>query len=317
MNIVILGCGYIANRVAKGIQFSKASLYGFASRDKEKAKEYAMRHKATTYFSVEECLNDENIDLIYVATPNPTHYQYVKEVLKHKKHVICEKPFVASKKEAEELFQLARENNCFLMEAHKTCFTPLNELLLARLNEIGDIKSIEASFTSSFNEESCKEWNIDGNMGGSFYDLGVYPICFSNLYANSNVEETNFSIEMYKNNVCDQKCECQITYANGIKAKVLSCWGKQKDNFGKAIVIGTNGKIEIENFWKNDIAMLIIKDKEEIVKVLQDSDFTGEINHAYECITNAKLESPIMSKEATLQILYVLENMKQERRTLV
>lgn len=313
MNIVVFGCGYIAGRVANGINYSDANLYGFASRNIEKAKEYKNKYNAIKYFTYEESLLDKEVDVIYITTPNPTHYEYTKQALIHKKHVICEKPFVSSQKEAIELFELSKENKCFLMEAHKTCFTPLNQYLLSRINEIGTILSIEAGFTSSFHEENCKQWNIDEHMGGSFYDLGVYPLCFANLYANSKVKETNFNIQMYKNNKCDQKCECNILYENGISASLLSCWGNQDYNFGKAIIKGTKGYIEIDNFWKSDKAKWIVNGKVEEIKVEQKSDFTGEINHAYKCIKENLLESPVLSKKAILQILFVLEKMKEER----
>ena len=67
------------------------------------------------------------------------------------------------------------------------------------------------------------------------------------------------------------------------------------------------------NFWKNTEAKITINNIEEIIQVNQDSDFTGEINHAVECVEKGLLESPRMSRKASLQISTVLEEMKKVR----
>ena len=311
MNIVILGCGKIAHRVALGIQHSKANLYGIASRDSKKASEFAKKYNIQNIFSYEECFNNKNVDIIYIATANPTHYDLIKTCLNHKKHVICEKPMLSTCNQIKEVFELAKINHCFLMEAHKTCFTPLQEEVLKRVHEIGNIKEIKAWYCDCFDPTHLSDWNTEKNMGGCFYDIGVYPLCFSNLYANSEIKELSFNISKYMNYDCDFDCTCDITYENNIKSTIQSSWTHKKEN--KGILIGEKGMIEIINFWKNTEAKIIIDNKEEMIQVNQDSDFTGEINHAVECIKKGFLESPRMSKQASLQISYVLEVMKKVR----
>ena len=311
MNIVILGCGKIAHRVAIGIQHSKANLYGIASRNKVKAKEFAKQYNIPNIFNYEECFNNENVDIIYIATANPTHYDLIKQCLNHKKHVLCEKTMLATCNQINEVFDLAKENNCFLMEAHKTCFTPLQDEILNRVHEIGTIKEIKAWYCDSFDPTHLSEWNTEPNMGGSFYDIGVYPLCFSNLYANSSIKECTIDVSKYKNYDCDFDCLCKIIYENGIISNIQSSWTHKKEN--KGIIIGDKGIIEIINFWKNTEAKITINNIEEIIQVNQDSDFTGEINHAVECVEKGLLESPRMSRKASLQISTVLEEMKKVR----
>ena len=52
-------------------------------------------------------LQDENIDLVYIATPPFLHYEHIKKALLAGKHVICEKPAALKTSEAEELHALA------------------------------------------------------------------------------------------------------------------------------------------------------------------------------------------------------------------
>lgn len=311
MNIAILGCGKIAHRIAQGIMFSKGNLYAIASRDKSRSDAFANQYHIPNSYSYEECLNDSNVDLVYIATANPSHYELIKRCLEHGKHVICEKPMVASVVEVEQLFRFAKENNCFLMEAHKTCFTPLNQYVISRLHEIGSIKTIEASYCGSFLLDELSEWNVESNMGGSFYDVGVYPLIFSMLYANSDIKTIKFQVSRYEEYECDFECMCQLTFENGIMANIESSWLKSKVNTGR--VLGEKGFIEIINFWKNTEGKIVIDGMEECIEVYQDSDFTGEINHAIECIEQDLFESPIMSKKMSMNLAYVCEEMKCRR----
>ena len=171
MNIVILGCGSIAHRVAKGIEFSKGTLYGVASRDYKRAKEFANLYDIPHIYDYDSCLKDENVDLVYICTINPTHYTLTRKVLESGKHVICEKPFVSTSKEIEELFEIAKKNNCFLMEAHKTCFTPLNEYLMTRIHELGKIKTIDASYCDAYGDiQSETLLQYSGGIVGTVYN---------------------------------------------------------------------------------------------------------------------------------------------------
>lgn len=312
INIVILGCGHIAERIATGIHYSKGKLYGIASRDRQKASSFAQKYHIDHIFSYEEAFKDPAVDLIYIATANPTHTALGKEALSHHKHVIIEKPLAANCQDIKALFETAARHHCFLMEAHKTCFTPLQQIIRKRVCEIGPLHAISAKYCASFDENALKEWNVEESMGGSFYDVGVYPICFSHLYAQSDIKQMSFHVKPYKDYPCDFECECTIEYENGILSSLKSSWLEKEEN--KGILIGEKGRIEIIDYWKNTQARIMISDQEEIIRVDQKSDFTGEIDHALDCIQKGLLQSPLMSEKFSLQISQVLEEMKCQRK---
>jgi scyllo-inositol 2-dehydrogenase (NADP+) len=83
------------------------NLAGAWERSKNLIKDYYP--DAKSYKTLEELLEDENIELVVVNTPNYSHYDYVKQALLAGKHVIVEKPFTSTAKEAEELTGLARQ----------------------------------------------------------------------------------------------------------------------------------------------------------------------------------------------------------------
>lgn len=307
MNIAILGCGHIAHRIAKGIKFSNGTLYAVASRDVKKAQAFASLYDIPHAYTYEECMKDEQVDLIYIATINATHYSLTEQCLLHHKHVICEKPFVENTKQLEELFDLAQKQQCFLMEAHKTCFTPLNTEMKKRIHEIGEIQHITAKYCRSFDLNGLSEANKEEKMGGCFYDVGVYPICFANLFSDSKITTMHFNVKNHDSELVDFEGKCQLIYQNGIVADLSCSWIYDEPSYG--IITGSKGEIKILDYWKNNVGLIM----NEEINVEQKSDFTGEINHAIECIKKGLLESPVMSRKASLEIVKVLEEMKKQR----
>src|SRR5689334_9014383 len=69
----------------------------------------------TSYNQTEELLNDQQIDLIIVNTPNNTHFDLAKRSLQAGKHVLVEKPISATVAEVKELYDLSRQLNKHLM----------------------------------------------------------------------------------------------------------------------------------------------------------------------------------------------------------
>ena len=66
----------------------------------------------------------EASDVIYIASPHETHFGYIQSALAHGKHVLCEKPMVLEKHQADELFGYAKQHNLILLEGIKTAYCP-------------------------------------------------------------------------------------------------------------------------------------------------------------------------------------------------
>ena len=311
-NVAILGLGNIANRVAKGVICSpKACLYAVASRNVENAKKFAEKYAASVYYgSYEEMLKDPKVDLVYICTPNTFHYDQIKLCLSYGKHVICEKPMVKNEEQVRELFAMAREQGCFLMEAEKTMFTPLNKKIKEMINqgEIGKLHTIRAQYCSEGLEGlSLDHWVLGEDFGGCTYDIGVYPICAAHFYADSSMKE--FQAEAVKSSdfKCDFGMDTDIFYENGIYANVRSNWFYQAENKGKAILVGDKGYFEIPAYWKGNKAYLHKDGIVTEIEVAMESDFEGEITHAVECIEEGLTESPILGEEMSVEIIRVAE----------
>lgn len=134
---------------------------------------------AKLYRSVDELIADESLQLIIVNTPIQTHYDYAKKVITAGKHVIVEKPFTVTSKEAEELVKLAEMKNVLLIvyqnRRYDGDYKAVKEVLQKKV--LGDIKEVEMRYDRYRPEISYKvhkETDLPG--AGTAYDLGAHLI---------------------------------------------------------------------------------------------------------------------------------------------
>ena len=128
----ILGPGKIAHKFAKGLaDVPGAELYAVASRSLPKAEEFAKEFNVPKFYgSYDDLANDTEVDIIYIATPHVFHGEHTLLCLKHKKAVLCEKPFAMNKEQVHEMIKTAKKENVFLMEALWTYFLPHYQYVL-------------------------------------------------------------------------------------------------------------------------------------------------------------------------------------------
>ena len=99
MNWAILATGTIAAKFAETVNGMKGEdrLAACGSRSREKAEAFGRKYGIPrAYGSYEELLRDEEVDAVYVATPNNMHYENCMACLEAGKHVLCEKPFTTN-----------------------------------------------------------------------------------------------------------------------------------------------------------------------------------------------------------------------------
>ena len=108
INIAVMGLGKISDRVISGILEAKgANLYMLVSRDLDKASILAKKYQAEKFGDINDLYNDNNVDLVYICTPNKVHYQNIIDCLNNGLHVICEKPMLSNKEELIKVFNLS------------------------------------------------------------------------------------------------------------------------------------------------------------------------------------------------------------------
>ena len=99
-----------------------------------------------TSYDFEDLLTDPDIDVIDICTPPYVHEEMIERAMLAGKHVICEKPFTSRVEELEELSQLAKEKNLFLLEAISRLYLSNVLKIKEKLSELGKIKIVTAIF---------------------------------------------------------------------------------------------------------------------------------------------------------------------------
>src|SRR6266851_6977602 len=123
--------------------------------------------------SYEALADDDEVDIVYVATPHSGHFAAARLCLMAGRAVLVEKPFTITAAQAEEIATLAAERRLFAMEAMWTRFNPVIRQIsdLVTRGIIGQITSVQADFAiAPAYEPAHRLWNPD-LAGGALLDL--------------------------------------------------------------------------------------------------------------------------------------------------
>ena len=150
-----------------------------------------------------------------------------------------------SKKEAEELFELAKENNCVLMEGIKTAYCPgFGQVLsMARSGAIGQIKDVEACFTKL--EKVTSRELTDEKYGGSFLELASYALLPVVKILGSEYENIRFDSFLSEKGI-DGYTKAYLKYKEAVATLKTGLTVKSE---GQMIISGTKGYIIVEAPW--------------------------------------------------------------------
>ena len=242
--IGIIGTGRIAERfIPEAKLVSGVSTQGVYNPHTESAVRFADRWEINAYASLEAFF--EAIDIVYIASPHETHYEYIKLSLEHGKHVLCEKPMVLQRAQAEELFRYAKERELILFEGIKTAYCPgFNKLLgIACSGTIGSIRNVEACFTKLERPDSREL--TDSVYGGSFTELGSYVLLPVLKLFGNEFEEIRFDAVKGKNGL-DIFNKVSLCCPSGIATATCGLGVKSE---GRLLIAGTKGYIVAEAPW--------------------------------------------------------------------
>lgn len=244
LRIGIIGTGRIANRfVTEARLVSGVSTQGVFNPRIDSARAFAQKWETNAYENVETFFGA--VDAVYIASPHETHYSYIKMALEHGKHVLCEKPMVLEKQQAEKLFEYAKHRNLVLMEAIKTAYCPGFQKLIgiACSGVIGSIRNVEACFTKL--EKTDSRELTDLKYGGSFIELGSYimlPVLklFGTEYAALSFDS------IVGGNGLDLFTRVSMRYPTGFATATCGLGVKSES---RLLISGTKGYIVAEAPW--------------------------------------------------------------------
>ena len=241
--IGIVGSGRIAHRfVPETKVVNGANVVAVLNPNKDKAQAFAKIYgiEAFTYFDA----FIGNVDVVYVASPHLTHYDYVKGSLLAGKHVLCEIPFMLGKEEALELYRLAEEKNLVLMEASKTAFCPAfgHIVTLIKSGIIGDVVDVKASL-SKMVESPTRELNAE-QAGGAMTEHA--PLTLMAIIKLLGVDWKDIDFHTKKEKGVDIYTKGVINYPHATSSFTLGIGVKTEGNL---VISGTKGYVYVPAPW--------------------------------------------------------------------
>lgn len=310
--IGMLGAGHMAQRMADTIKnMEQAEVYAVAARDLERAKSFAEQFDAPkAYGSYEELMEDEQVDLIYIATPNHLHYTHAMECLKHKKPVLMEKPFTLNQNQARTLMDYAQMHGVFLAEALWVRYMPLMKHLKKDLEAgvIGEVTAVTCNLGYDLRE---KERVLKLELGGgALLDLGVYPISFVLQILGEGIEKMSTNMVRLSTGVDAQEF-VNFTYESGAVAGMYITMLSNTDR--KGMIYGTEGYIQVENINNYESYTVYNAQHEKVSETVRPEQISGleyEVEACMRAIALGKVECEEMKHSDTLFLMSILDQLR-------
>ena len=306
----IIGLGNIAHEFAEHFDQETSELAAVASRTIDKAEAFAQRyHIPKAYGSYQEMLNDQEIDIIYIAVPNRQHSQHIMEALAANKHVLCEKAITMNKKELTEAMKLAEEKNLVLAEAMTIFNMPLYQQLrsLIDTNKLGALKMIQAPFGSYKDPDPTNRFFNPELAGGSLLDIGTYAVSFARFFLSSQPEVIASTMVPFETGVDEQSVTILRNKENELATISLTFQAKMPK---VGIVAFEEGYITITDYPRADRAEIIFNDGTK--EWIESGSTAQAMNYEIEnMVKTIKGELPNRSLFLTHDVIEILDGMQK------
>lgn len=310
----ILGTGKISHKFAQGLrEAAGARLSCVASRSTQKAKEFAKVYDIPKFYgSYEELAKDPSVDIVYIGTLHSLHCENTLLCLENKKAVLCEKPFALTADEVRRMIASSRKNGTFLMEALWTNFLPsiqkVKELIKDKV--VGDPVSIGADFGFFKEFDNNHRFFIPELGGGSLLEIGIYPVFLSLLLFGFPDEMTSQIIKSPTGT--DVTTGVFLSWKSGRFAQLASSFAVDLDT--QADIYCTKGKITLHRMFHmpTRLSVTVEGKTREIPLEWKGNGYNYEAEEVMRCLSENRLESPSLTHEFSLTLMYLLETILKE-----
>jgi xylose dehydrogenase (NAD/NADP) len=244
----IVSTADINRKVIPGMRASeKAELIAVASRDQQRAEEYAREWEIDrAYGSYQELLDDADVEAVYISLPNTLHCDWSIRAVEAGKHVLCEKPMSRHVDEVEAAFDAADQHGRILMEAFMYRHNPQTARLRQLVHEgaIGDVRLVRSCFSYSLYDADNIRLRTDVE-GGSLMDVGCYCVSGSRLVAGE--PEQLYGQQFVGPSGTDWAFTGSLRFPGDVLAQ-FDC-GTALHDRDELEVIGTEGSLFVDDPW--------------------------------------------------------------------
>jgi len=310
----IIGAGNIAAQFAADLKLlERASLHAIASRSFSRASEFAEKFDIpVSYDNWGEMASDPDVDIVYVATHHPFHYENTMECLKAGKAVICEKPFTMNRRELEKLTKVSRDKKVFLMEAIWTRFLPSTKKVLeiSENAELGKLTSLYADFGFRHEFDPGHRLFNPALGGGALLDIGIYPVFLSLLMA--GVPDNISACARFTSQGTDHSCNMIFRQKDEVVSS-LNCT-LLAESPTEANLLFEKGWIRMEPWWLTPGPISIHREGNSVELIEFHEPGNGyhyEAAEVMECLDAGLIESPLLSIDFSLNLMGTLDSIRE------
>lgn len=312
MKIGVLGTGSIARTLSETFnQLDEIEAYAIASRSMDKAIAFKNEFSYTkAYGSYEELVQDEEVDLVYIATPHSRHYEDMMLCIKNHKPCLCEKAFCVNSKQAKQIKEYANKEKVFVSEALWPRYMPSRKLIDEIINSgiIGKINIMSANLAYVIYKIDRL---VNPNLaGGALLDVGVYGLNFALSHFGSDIERIETSVKFADTKV-DGMETITLFYKDNKMVNLTHSLYSRGDR--KGIIYGELGYIIIENI-NNPNAIKVYDSDDRLIKEVeipkQISGYEYELLECKKCIEEGRIESYSMPLSESIKLLEVCDQIR-------
>ncbi len=250
VRIGILGAARIAPQAAikPARNNPEAVVAAVAARDRSRADAFAAKHGVPkVHDSYAALIADPEIDAIYNPLPNGLHAEWTIAALEAGKHVLCEKPFTANTKEAEDVAAVATRTGLVVMEAFHYRYHPMAQRMrdIVESGELGSIRRVEAALCFPLPKFSDIRYQYD-LAGGATMDVGTYTVHMARTFG---LEEPTVASAhaLLRSPDIDRAMRAELTFPSGHTGRITcSMWSKWIIQTS-AKVVGERGELRAIN----------------------------------------------------------------------
>ncbi len=275
IKVGIVGYGYAGRnfhsylvKLAQGLQ-----LYAIATRDPERRARASAEQGVKTFATLDEMLEDPEVQLVIIATPHDTHKELAVKALRAGRHVVVDKVMCLTTAEADEMIAEARRNQRMLSVFQNRRWDG-DYLTVKKAIETGLLGRPLVFETAVMRYGQPRGWRaVRAQMGGILFDWGAHLVDQALLLVPSKVVSvTGFSQFEQPDTDIESYARCQIRFENGVLYSVevsnLAHLGKPR-----WLVLGDKGALVKEGLDPQEAAM----NRGEIEKAREDPAYYARV----------------------------------------
>lgn len=311
----ILGTGKIARAMALGLRDTPgAELVAVASRTEAGAERFGAEFGvARRHGDYQALADDPDVDVVYIATPHPMHYENALMCLDGGKALLVEKAFTVNRRQAEHLAAVAREKKLFVMEAMWSRFLPA--IMEARRLVDSGVIGVPGSVSSEFGFAAAvgpehRLFNPDLG-GGSLLDLGIYPLSLA-AYFLGPVASVQAVGELAGTGV-DLQASFVLRHESGAVSSCMSSLRAHTPN--EFTISGSKGYLRLNTrFYCTESLTIGLNDgsKRELSAPRIGNGYAHEALEVGRCLRAGLLESPLMPLSESVALMGWLDTMRAQ-----